>query len=93
VFLITEGFEDKTWIRDEIEIALHRKTLHAGRFSILPIVLHDEGKPVPRVPEMLASRMAYKMLKVRDRTLDVEIVRLIVSAMPVQLGITQWKTP
>lgn len=91
VFVVTDEFEDRTWIGREIELALQRKITHQNRFEILPIQVRAKGKDAPRVPEVLANVVAYKTVDAADGIVDLEIVRYIVEALPVKLGVTQWK--
>ena len=80
VFFITENFKDERWLRREVDHAVNREIERNKRFVIITLVF-DEA-PVPRP-------LGEKLWKAV--TNEVDGVREIIRALPLQIGPPRWK--
>lgn len=84
VFFITPNYKDENYLATEIDYAIKEKREKGDRFAIITLVLSSEGQ-VGAVPEML-HRYVWKEPKN-----DLETMREITKALPIQSGDVYWK--
>ena len=80
VFFVTRNFEDERWLAREVDQAVHRKVELADKFAIITLVFDDA-----QVPRALRD---YVWVNV---TSELEALRAIVRALPVELGAPRWR--
>lgn len=96
VFLITPEFEYQGMTKHVIDRTLfHHLSRNRERFAIIPIVLlKPDETPSPRlIEERVPQPLRHANLACHWARDDAEIIEHIVDAMPVRLGITDWKRP
>ena len=81
VFFITSSFEDKGYLRTEVEHAVREKHEKGDEFAIITLVLPDSGGDRARVPDLL-HRYVWK-----TPGTDLEALREIIRALPVVPGV------
>jgi len=85
VFFITPAFKDVSWLADEIEHAKEQKRQKKGQFLIISLVFKSRNGERGVVPPLLRSYV-YK-----EPETDLEALREIVRALPVCVGMVDWK--
>ena len=83
VFFITANFKDENFIASEVNYALSEKRKKGDKFAIITIVF-DAASRV-NVPELLHQYVW------KEPVTDLEALREIVAALPVQAGDVHWR--
>lgn len=87
VFFITPSFKDETYLRTEINYALHQWRTKGPRFAIITLVFHDEGGTLGQVPDILKP---YVWKEVQTQ---LEGLREMMRAFPIKITDNiEWKT-
>ena len=84
IFFITPSFKDENYLATEVDYAIAEKRNKAERFSIITLVFEEDGIK-GTVPSLL-HRYVWKEPKN-----DLEALREILRALPVQVGDIYWK--
>lgn len=80
VFFITPDFKDERWLGREVELAVKRHLDFQPKFQIITLVFGDA-----QVPRLLSEYVYKKVIN------DLEGLREIVRALPIELGSPRWK--
>lgn len=80
VFFVTSDFKDERWLGREVELAVKRHLDHHPKFQIITLVFGDA-----QVPRLLCEYVYKKV------TNDLDGLREIVRALPIELGPPRWK--
>ena len=88
VFFLTPAFKDHGVLRNEINYATGRKTKLEDEFAIVTLVFRAEGDgpSEPAVPPLLRAYVW------KEPTNDLEALREILKAIPLQVGPVQLKS-
>ena len=84
VFFVTPNYIDENYLASEVDYAIQEKRKKGDKFAIITLVL-GEGDSKGFVPELL-HRYVWKEPKS-----DLEALREIIKALPVQTGDVYWK--
>ncbi len=84
IFFVTPNYKDDNYLATEVDYAIQEKRKKGDKFSIITLVLGD-GDRKGAVPELL-HRYVWKEPKN-----DLEALREIVKALPVQTGDVYWR--
>ena len=84
VFFITENFRDENYLSTEVNYALAEKRKKADKFSIITLVF-DATQARSNVPALLHQYVW------KEPTNDLEALREIIRALPIQVGDIDWK--
>jgi hypothetical protein len=82
VFFITESFKDASYLATEIEYAIMQKRQKRKKFAIITLRYHSSAV----VPGLLTPYIY------RDIANDLEGFKVILDALPIELGPVRWKT-
>jgi hypothetical protein len=85
VFFVTENFLDENYLETEINYALNQKREKKEKFAIITLCF-NRGSKIGTVPKILKT-YAYK-----EPTTDLEALREIIRALPIQVGDVRWRT-
>jgi hypothetical protein len=85
VFFVTPNFKDENYLATEIDYALQEKRAKGERFQIITLLLKDENGNTGNVPKML-NPYVWKEIE------NIEVIRTIVAALPIQAADIIWKT-
>lgn len=84
VFFVTPNFQDEQFLATEVDYAIKQKRAKGEKFAIITLVL-DNAEQTARVPELL-HRFVWK-----EPQSQLEALREILKALPVQTGTVYWK--
>ncbi|SFF17494.1 TIR domain-containing protein [Bacillus sp. OV194] len=79
IFFVTPNFMDEDYLGTEVNYAISEKRKKKGLFSIITLVLEEDGKK-GTVPELLEPYVW------KEPKTDLEALREIVKAVPLKLG-------
>lgn len=85
IFFITPNFKDENYLATEVDYAIAEKRRKGDKFSIITLVFEKDGQK-GTVPDLL-HRYVWKEPKN-----DLEALREILRALPVNVGDIYWKT-
>lgn len=85
IFFVTPNYVDENYLASEIDYAIQEKRKKGDKFSIITLVL-GEGDSKGTVPDLL-HRYVWKESKT-----DLEALREVIKALPVQTGDVYWKS-
>ncbi|MEO1498499.1 MAG: toll/interleukin-1 receptor domain-containing protein [Planctomycetota bacterium] len=84
VFFITPAFQDKGYLKSEIDYAIQRKRKMGDQFSIITLQFEEDGNK-GEVPELL-QQFVWKHPQTR-----LEALREIIRALPIKTGPVSWR--
>ena len=84
IFFVTPNYIDENYLATEVDYAIKEKRKKGDKFSIITLVLGD-GESKGAVPELL-HRYVWK-----EPNNDLEALREIIKALPVQTGDVYWR--
>lgn len=84
VFFVTPNFQDEQFLATEVEYAINEKRKKGDRFSIVTIVLSENGQKgkVPKLLEPFVWKEPETML---------DALAEIIRALPIAVGAPQWR--
>ncbi len=85
VFFITQNFRDENYLATEVEYAIQQERAKGDKFKIILIVFKGKGGAQGAVPELLKTKV-WKTPKTQ-----LEALREIIKALPIELGPPVWK--
>jgi hypothetical protein len=87
IFFLTPDFEDKRFLKDEINYAKEEERAKADRFAIITLIVPQKGSAgEPTVPDLLRQ---YVWIEEDDHLTSLA---KIVAALPIRLGRPKWRT-
>lgn len=84
VFFITENFKDENYLSSEVNYAISEKRRKVDKFSIITLVFNG-SQARSNVPALLHQYVW------KEPVGDLEALREIIRALPIQLGQIYWK--
>ena len=81
---ITPNFKDESFLGSEVNYAIAEKRKKNERFSIITLVFNQNGEK-GSVPDLLQPYVW------KEPKNDVEALREIIKALPVKVGMVQWR--
>jgi hypothetical protein len=87
VFFVTPAFKDEAYISAEINYALQERRRRNDAFSIVTLVFPGSDGLRGEVPQLLRSFVW------KEPRSDLEALRLIIEALPLELGRPEWRVP
>ncbi len=85
VFFITSKFKDQGYLATEVDYAIQEEREKENRFKIISICFEGKKGVRGEVPELLRSHV-WKSPKTK-----LEALRMIIQALPIELGPPLWK--
>jgi len=86
VFFITPNYVDEGYLAKEVDYAVQEKMKKNERFSIITLVLTDNTGKKGTAPELLHTYVW------KEPKTDLEAIREIIRALPIEVGPIQWRT-
>lgn len=86
VFFVTPAFEDDNYLATEVNYAIAEKRVKKESFAIIAIRFEDGSGGEASIPELLRPYVW------KEPKTDLEALREILRALPIQVGPVDWKT-